>query len=59
MAAKCHNNKMTALVTISLLSENEREKIFKIQNIKESTKTEHCKTQLGTAHFKLAQIGPL
>jgi len=50
---------MTALVTISLLSENEREKIFKIQNIKESTKTEHCKTQLGTAHFKLAQIGPL
>ena len=50
---KCHNKKMTALVT------NEK-KTFKIQNIKAKCKnTKHSKTQLGTAYFKLAQISSL
>jgi len=49
---------MTALVTI-LLSENEK-KTFKIQNVKAKCKnTEHSKTQLRIADFKLAQIGSL
>jgi len=34
-----------------------KKKTFKIQNIKAKCKnTEHSKTQLGTAYFKLAQI---
>ena len=48
---------MTALVTF--ISENEK-KTFKIHNIKAKCKnTEHSKTELDTAYFKLAQISSL
>jgi len=59
MAAKSHNSKMTALVT--LLSENEK-KINQNRPTKYKSnvqKQKPRKTQLGAAYFKLVQISSL
>jgi len=45
---------------MALVTKWKWKKTFKIQNIKAKCKnTEYSKTQLGTAYFKLAQIGSL